>query len=244
MTLIHVDNVSKQFRRHIARKLIREQVRDLFRRDPQQHFYALRSVSFSVSEGESVAIIGGNGAGKSTLLSIIAGLCKPDSGSVVINGRVAPLLELGSGFHPDLTGAENVLVNAALLGFTKREAMAKLSELVDFSEVGDFINEPIRTYSTGMVMRLAFSVAVHVDPAILIVDEVLGVGDSHFQEKCVRKIKQLRDQGTTLLYVSHSAQMVRDFCTRAIWLNSGEMMMDGDVKHALDAYSEHLMLSV
>jgi lipopolysaccharide transport system ATP-binding protein len=243
MMLIHADNVSKHFRRHTARKLLREQLRDFFRREPHENFYALRNVSFKVYEGESVAVIGANGAGKSTLLSIIAGLCRPDSGSVQVNGRIAPLLEIGSGFHPDLTGVENVMLNAALLGFTKREAMDKLEELVEFSEIGESVNEPIRTYSSGMLVRLAFSVAVHVNPQVLIVDEVLGVGDSHFQGKCIRKIMELRAQGTTLLCVSHSPQMVLDFCTRAIWLHSGELMLDGDAKQTLEAYAEHSIMS-
>jgi ABC-type polysaccharide/polyol phosphate transport system ATPase subunit len=244
MAVIEITKVSKRFQRHVARKLIREQIGDLFRRSTQQHFYALRDITFQVHEAESVAVIGANGAGKSTLLTIIAGLCMPDEGQVKVHGRVAPLLELGSGFHGDLTGTENILVNAALLGFHKREAMAKLPEIVEFAELGDFINEPIRTYSTGMTLRLAFSVAVHVDPSILIVDEVLGVGDSHFQEKCVRKIQQLRSKGTTLLCVSHSSQMVVDFCSRAIWLNHGEMQMDGEAKSVLNAYAEHALSNV
>jgi ABC-type polysaccharide/polyol phosphate transport system ATPase subunit len=243
MTLIEVENVSKRFRRHAARKLIREQIRDFFRPEPHEHFYALKNITFNVYEGESVAIIGANGAGKSTLLSIIAGLCKPDFGAVRVNGRIAPMLELGSGFHPDLTGVENVLVNAALLGFTEREARERLPELIEFSEIGDFVNEPIRTYSTGMMVRLAFSVAVHVDPRVLIVDEVLGVGDSHFQAKCVRKIMQLREQGTTLLCVSHSGQMILDYCNRAIWLRAGEMVMDGQARRVLNAYQEHAVLN-
>jgi ABC-type polysaccharide/polyol phosphate transport system ATPase subunit len=242
MTIIDVQHVSKQFRRHIGRKLIREQLYEAIRRVPVPHFYALEDVTFKISAGESVAIIGANGAGKSTLLSIIAGLCAPDSGYVRVHGRIAPLLELGSGFHPDLTGNENVLLNAALLGYTRREAEDKLEEIIDFSELGDFVNEPIRTYSSGMVVRLAFSVAVHADPGVLIVDEVLGVGDSHFQEKCVAKIRSLRAQGKTLLCVSHSAKTVLDFCDRAIWLRAGRLEMDGDVTRALDAYTEDARL--
>ena len=242
MTVIDVHNVSKQFRRHVGRKLIREQLYDAFRRVPAPHFYALRDVTFKISEGESVAIIGANGAGKSTLLSIVSGLCAPDSGSVRVHGRIAPLLELGSGFHPDLTGNENVLLNAAILGYTRREAEEKLDEIIHFSELGDFVNEPIRTYSSGMVVRLAFSVAVHADPAVLIIDEVLGVGDSHFQEKCVAKISSLRAQGKTLLCVSHSAKTVLDFCSRAIWLRAGHLEMDADVRQALSAYTEHAAL--
>ena len=240
MEVIQVRNVSKKFRRHTGRKLIREHLRDLFLPRPKEHdFYALRDVSFAVRDGESVAIVGSNGAGKSTLLSIVAGLCKPDTGSVHVGGRVAALLELGSGFHPDLTGIENVMLNAALLGFTEREARMRLDEIVEFSELADFVNEPIRTYSSGMVVRLAFSVAVHVDPAVLIVDEVLSVGDSHFTAKCATRLGELRRAGKTLLCVSHAAATVRTFCDRAIWLDHGQVMMDGAAGNTLEAYIAH-----
>lgn len=237
MPVIEVDRVSKRFRRHTGRKLIRERIADAFRRGDDHYFYALRDVSFSVRAGESVALVGANGAGKSTALSIIAGLCAPDAGTVRVRGRVAALLELGSGFHYDLTGAENVLLNASLLGFTERQARARMDQIVDFSELGEFIDEPIRTYSSGMVVRLAFSVAVHLDPAVLIVDEVLGVGDSQFHAKCVDRIQQLRREGKTLLCVSHSAGTVLDFCERAVWLDHGRVMADGDSASTLEAYT-------
>jgi ABC-type polysaccharide/polyol phosphate transport system ATPase subunit len=177
MALIEVNSVSKIFRRNTGRKLLREQLMDLFRRPSEEDmFYALRNVSFRVAEGESVALIGENGAGKSTMLSLVTGLARPDEGSITVHGRVAALLELGSGFHPDLTGEENVMMNAALLGFTERQAKARFPSIVEFSEIAEFINQPLRTYSSGMVVRLAFSVAVHVDPAILIVDEVVVCG--------------------------------------------------------------------
>lgn len=239
MNLIEVKGVSKTFRRHTGRKLLREQIRDWFFPRTVETFHALRNISMTVGCEEGVAVIGANGAGKSTLLSVITGLAKPDEGSVTVRGRIAPLLELGSGFHPDLTGLENIMINGALLGFTERQVMDHFDEIVDFSEIGDFIQEPIRTYSSGMVVRLAFSIAVHVDPAVLIVDEVLGVGDSHFQEKCAAKLSSLRAQGKTLLCVSHSPAMVLRFCARAIWLHHGEMVLDGEARPVLDAYLEH-----
>lgn len=202
-------------------------------------FCALRNVSFNVAKGESVAVIGENGAGKSTLLSLVTGLAQPDEGTLRVNGRVAALLTLGSGFHMDLTGEENLFMNAALLGFSERETRLRFPEMVEFSEIGKFINEPVRTYSSGMIVRLAFSVAAHVDPAILIVDEVLGVGDAHFQEKCTMKIAELRSQGTTMLSVTHSAAMVGEFCDRAIWLHRGEVLADGPALPVLQQYTSY-----
>lgn len=239
MSPIEVREVSKIFRRHTGRRLLREQVRDWFFPRTVETFHALRNVSITIEHSEGVAIIGANGAGKSTLLGLITGLAKPDGGSISVRGRIAPLLELGSGFHPDLTGIENILVNAALLGFTEHQVLDHFDEIVDFSEIGDFIQEPVRTYSSGMVLRLAFSVAVHVDPDILIVDEVLGVGDSHFQEKCAAKLSGLRAQGKTLLCVSHSPAAILQFCERAIWLHHGEVVLDGEARPVLDAYLEH-----
>jgi len=193
MSLIEVSNLSKVFYRHGGRKLLRQQIADLLRpRREEDYFHAVRNVSFSVKEGEAVALIGANGAGKSTVLGLVAGLANPTSGTVRVGGRVAALLELGSGFHPDLTGEENVYVNAALLGYSEREAKEKFDQIVDFAAVGDFIREPVRTYSSGMMIRLAFSVAVHADPAVLIVDEVLAVGDAQFQEKCLKRVAQMR----------------------------------------------------
>jgi ABC-type polysaccharide/polyol phosphate transport system ATPase subunit len=239
--LIEVNGVSKTFRRHTGRKLLREQIADLFRRGgAQDKFYALRNVSFRVSEGESVALIGENGAGKSTTLSLVTGLARPDEGSIRVTGRVAALLELGSGFHPDLTGEENVMMNAALLGFKERQAKERLSSIIEFAQIGAFIKEPIRTYSSGMVVRLAFSVAVHVDPAVLIVDEVLSVGDAQFQEKCMQKIAELREQGVTMLAVSHNPKMVTDFCDRAIWLHKGSLVLDGEATSVMKAYLQYV----
>jgi len=240
MSVIEVQNVSKTFRRNPGTKLLRQHLADWFRRNSGDVFYALKDVSFEVRERENVAIIGGNGAGKSTLLSLIVGLAKPDEGAIRVNGRVAALLELGSGFHPDLTGEENVYLNASLLGFSEGQARELFEPIVEFSEIGSFIREPLRTYSAGMVMRLAFSVAVNVDPAILVIDEVLGVGDTGFQEKCFRKICDLRDRGRTLLCASHSTGTVLQLCDRAIWLDRGEVIMDGAVGDTVAAYEEYI----
>src|SRR5580704_5648212 len=177
MAGIEFQSVSKIFQRHTGQKLIRHHFRDWFRHDPERDFHALKDVSFRIGEGEKVAIVGKNGAGKSSLLSLVCGLSRPEKGRVDVTGRVAALLELGAGFHPDLTGAENVYLNASLLGFTLARTRQLFDGIVEFSGVGDFIGEPLRTYSTGMMMRLAFSVALNLEPKILIIDEVLAVGD-------------------------------------------------------------------
>ncbi len=232
------DQVSKFFVLNSERALLASHVRRLFRKSEQRdRFYALKNVSFRIAPGETVAIIGANGAGKSTMLSLIARLCSPDSGLVAVNGRVAALLQLGAGFHPDLTGVENVHMNAALLGLSEKETEERFKEIVEFSGIESFIDQPIRTYSSGMVMRLAFSIAVNVDPDILIVDEVLGVGDAAFQAKCLDRMMNFRRSGKTIVFVSHSIASVREFCRRAIWLQRGEIAMDGGVEEVLAAYS-------
>jgi ABC-type polysaccharide/polyol phosphate transport system ATPase subunit len=240
MPLIDVNGVSKVFRRHGGRQLLRQRISGLFRaKTDQDYFYALRDVTFSVDQGESVALIGGNGAGKSTMLSLVTGLTEPTKGTVQVNGRLAALLELGSGFHPDLTGRENVFVNAALLGMSKKEAKDRFAPIIEFSGIGDFVDEPLRTYSSGMQVRLAFSIAVHVEPAVLVVDEVLAVGDSEFQEKCVKKVVELRKRRTTMLCVSHSPATVTGFCDRAIWLHHGEVVLDGAAGAVMQAYTQY-----
>jgi ABC-type polysaccharide/polyol phosphate transport system ATPase subunit len=237
MTLIRFQNVSKGFHLHGGRKLVREHVAHFFQRRPRELFYALKHVTFQVNCGESVAVIGPNGAGKSTLLSLVAGLSQPDEGTVSVNGRVAALLELGAGFHPDLTGAENVRLNALLLGLTRKRTRELFDEIVEFSGIGDFIAEPLRTYSTGMIMRLAFSVAINVDPEILLIDEVLAVGDAAFQEKCYERVRRFRQSGKTLLCVSHASGMVQELCDRALWLDHGEVVMTGAIREVTEAYA-------
>jgi len=239
MQLITCNSVSKIFYHNSGKRLLRQYISGWLNgsaRNPDT-FYALKNVSFSVSQGESVAIIGANGAGKSTLLSVVTGLAHPDEGSVEVKGRVAALLELGSGFHPDLTGRENVRLNAALLGFTRRETERMFESIIDFAGIGEFMDEPLRTYSSGMVLRLAFSVAVNLDPDILLIDEILAVGDQAFQARCHERIRALRESGKTLLCVSHATAILRHFCDRGIWLDHGEIVMQGEIHEVLQAYS-------
>jgi len=234
---IEFRQVWKGFHRHTGRLLLRSHVGNwLHGRREVQRFYALKGLSFEIRHGESVAVVGANGAGKSTLLSLIAGLAPADSGTVTVNGRVAALLELGSGFHPDLTGAENVRLNAALLGIHRERMREIYGEIVGFSEMAEFIDEPLRTYSAGMVMRLAFSVAVNVDPDVLLMDEVLASGDHAFQTKCFDKILAFRRRGKTILCVSHASSTVRQLCSRALWLDQGELMLDGPIAAVCEAY--------
>ncbi|WP_456436042.1 ABC transporter ATP-binding protein [Thermovibrio ammonificans] len=197
---------------------------------------ALKNVSFSVADGEVVAIIGKNGAGKSTTLGLIAGVLVPTEGEVVVNGRIAPLLELGAGFHPDLTGRENIILNGILLGMTKREITEKLEQIIEFSELGDFIDKPIRIYSSGMLSRLGFSVAVHSNPDILLVDEVLSVGDIEFQKKSIRKIYEFKERGKTIVFVSHDMPLVKELADKAIVINNREKLFEGDPKEAVKVY--------
>lgn len=228
MAVIEVHGVTKRFRRHGSPALLRDRLGGLLRRSaPQDAIYAVRNVSFKVERGESVGLIGANGAGKSTLLSLVTGVVPPDEGTVKVNGRITALLDLGSGLHPELTGAENVFFYAAVLGLSEKETRTRYAAIVEFSELGDFIREPVRTYSSGMILRLAFSIAAHADPAILIVDEVLIVGDKHFQEKSQAKVQELRRAGVTMLCVSHNASMLETFCDRALWLKRGELILDG-----------------
>ena len=216
--------------------LLRSHLKALLQRSQRQRFYALKDVSFRIAQGENVAIVGANGAGKSTLLALAIGLAEPDNGRVEISGRIAGLLELGAGFHGDLTGRENVFLNASLLGFSKRETEGIFDRVLEFSEIADFIDEPLRTFSAGMIMRLGFSVAVNVDPDFLLVDEVLAVGDQSFQMKCFDKINQLKQTGKSLLCVSHSSAVIRRLCERALWLDHGELIADGNADDVLKMY--------
>jgi ABC-type polysaccharide/polyol phosphate transport system ATPase subunit len=235
--MIELVGVSKSFPHGGGAKLLRTHLRDLFWKSQGLDFLALSNVSFRVEDGESLAVVGRNGAGKSTLLSLVAGLTDPVEGSVAVKGRVAALLELGAGFHPDLTGVENLRLNASLLGLSRKRTADVYEGILAFAGIGDFIYEPIRTYSLGMTMRLAFAIAVNVDPDILIVDEVLAVGDQAFQAKCRDRIRGFKAQGKTLLFVSHSGPQVRELCDRALWLEHGRILLDGPAAEVLDAYS-------
>ena len=199
-------------------------------------FWALKDVSFHVRKGEVLGIIGHNGAGKSTMLKVISGILKPTGGTVQIGGTVVPMLELGSGFDFDLTGRENIFLNGAILGYSEQFLKEKYDEIVAFSELGKFIDVPLRNYSSGMVVRLAFSIATVVNPDILIVDEILAVGDAEFQEKSKARMKELMGGGTTVLFVSHSLEQIREMCDRVLWLDHGQVKMYGDVNAVCDAY--------
>lgn len=201
-----------------------------------EEFWALKNVSFEVERGEVVGIIGHNGAGKSTLLKVISGILKPTGGSLEVHGNVVPMLELGSGFDHDLTGRENIFLNGSILGYSEKYLKEKYEQIVEFSELGKFIDVPIRNYSSGMLMRLAFSIAAVVQPEILIVDEILAVGDAAFQEKSKARMLELMSGGTTVLFVSHSLEQIREMCDRVIWLEHGQIKAIGATKEICDAY--------
>jgi ABC-type polysaccharide/polyol phosphate transport system ATPase subunit len=235
-TALRFNCVTKTFVHHAGRMLLRDRLFEMVRPSRRPRFEALKDVSFEVAQGESLGLIGANGAGKSTLLNLATGLSQPDRGTVTVNGRVTALLQLGGGFHPDLTGAENVRVNAALMGMTRRQMQERFEEIVDFSGVREFINEPLRVYSSGMAMRLAFSVAVAADPDILLVDEVIGVGDSDFYAKCLEKIQGFQREGKSIVLASHSTELISMLCQQALWIERGHVMRQGDVSDVLDAY--------
>lgn len=236
--LIEINNLSKVYK--LYNKNL-DRIKETFsKRRYHKEYYALKNISFSVKKGETVGIIGKNGAGKSTILKIITGVLKPTLGEVKVNGKIAALLELGAGFNPEFTGIENIYLNGRIMGFSKSEMDERLQSIIDFADIGEFINQPIKIYSSGMFARLAFSVAISVEPEILIVDEALSVGDMQFQEKSITKMKEIRDKGTTIIYVSHSLASVRNFCERAIWFKNGEIVEDGDSAIICEKYEEFL----
>ena len=237
-TMIEISDVTMRFRLNNDKILsLKEFVTTALRGKLQySDFAALQHVSFEVKKGETLGLIGRNGAGKSTLLKVISGILKPTEGSVACHGNVVPMLELGSGFDFDLTGRENIFLNGAILGYTEAFLKAKYDEIVDFSELGEFIEVPIRNYSSGMLARLAFSIATVVNPEILIVDEILAVGDAAFQEKSKKRMLELMGGGTTVLFVSHSLEQIREMCSRVVWLEQGQVKMIGSGEEVCDAY--------
>jgi ABC-type polysaccharide/polyol phosphate transport system ATPase subunit len=227
MPAIAFESVTKTFSHHGGRMLLRERLAEWVRPSARTRFEALKDVSFKLERGESLGLIGPNGAGKSTLLNLASGLSRPDSGRIHVEGRVAALLELGAGFHPDLTGAENLRINAALMGLTRQQTRERFEEILEFSGVREFINEPLRTYSNGMVLRLAFSVAVHTDPEILLVDEAIGAGDQAFYARCLDKIRSFQREGKTIVLASHSIELMTMLCQHALWLDHGRVVRTG-----------------
>jgi ABC-type polysaccharide/polyol phosphate transport system ATPase subunit len=238
---IELTNVTKVYRRYSGRQfatlksalLQRSILRDLA---PSETFPALTDVSFTVPKGATYGVIGRNGSGKSSALKLVAGITKPTSGTVRVDGRISALIELGAGFHPEISGRENVFINGIMLGLSKREIQQRFNEIVDFAELRDFIDAPVKTYSSGMYMRLGFAVAIHVDPDVLLVDEVLAVGDEGFTHKCLDKFAEFRRRGKTILLVTHSLNLVERFCDEALWLDEGRAQTHGDPKRVVGAY--------
>lgn len=241
-TVIKVENVGMEFKLNQEKvDNLKEYVIKFIKRDLMFHsFWALKDISFEVEKGDVLGIIGLNGAGKSTLLKIIAGVIKPKEGKIKIKGRISPLLAIGAGFDPDYTGRENIFLNGALLGYSKQFLESIYDEIVKFSEIEDFIDVPLKNYSSGMRARLGFSIATMVEPEILILDEVLSVGDAKFQEKSQKRMKSLLNSETTVLFVSHSINQVKNLCNKVIWLEKGEIVMQGPVDEVCDAYIESI----
>ncbi len=239
-TVIKVKDVGMEF--NLSQEKVdnlKEYVIKLLKRELLfQEFWALRNISFEVKKGDRVGIVGLNGAGKSTLLKLISGVMKPTEGSVEVKGKLVPLLELGAGFDGNYTGRENIFLNGAMLGYTKESLEEKFDEIVEFSEIGKFIDVPIKNYSSGMKARLGFSVATVVEPEILILDEVLSVGDAKFKKKSEERIMSLFEKGATVLFVSHSVDQVKRICNKAIWLDHGKLVMQGDVEEVCNKYEE------
>ena len=235
-TAIEVNNITKHFKVY-PDKGAQLKERLLFRkRNRFEIRNVLKGISFNVRKGEAVGLIGHNGCGKSTTLKLLTRIMYPDSGTITMNGRVSSLIELGAGFHPDMSGRENIYTNAAIFGLTKKEIDARLDEIVEFSELREFIDNPVRTYSSGMYMRLAFSVAINVDADILLIDEILAVGDTNFQTKCFNRLRELKASGITIIIVTHDLSTIEKFCDRAIWLNDGLIVKEGRSPEVVDAY--------
>jgi len=241
-TVISFKNVTKDFSLQ-NQKTFKEFLPALFMGEKTTNkFTALSDISFEIKRGECVGIIGPNGSGKSTILKLVAGVMSPTRGTIEVHGKISPLIELGAGFHPELTGRENIYLNGAILGLKRREIAAQYQSIVDFAQLSDFIDQPVKHYSSGMYMRLGFSIAIHVKPEILIVDEILAVGDTDFQAKCFAKMEEFKkDNQVTILFVSHSMAQIKQFCTRAIYLNHSHLISDSSTEIAIQQYQSQIL---
>jgi ABC-2 type transport system ATP-binding protein len=235
---IIVEHVYKDFKLFYDKANTLKEIIISIGRKKNDVLHILHDINLTVEKGETLALIGTNGSGKSTLLKLMTKILYPNKGTITVNGKLASLIELGAGFHPDFSGRENIYFNSSIFGLSRSEIDGRIEEIIGFSELENFIDNPVRTYSSGMYMRLAFSIAVNVDADILLIDEILEVGDQHFKTKCKAKMQELKDQGKTMVLVSHSAETVRSFCDRAIWIYDGKVKMDGHVEEVTKAYLE------
>lgn len=233
---IIVEHVYKSFEIYMDKANSLKEKILFWNRNRKETREVLKDINLTIRRGEAVALIGVNGSGKSTLLKLMTKIIYPNKGKITTNGKLTSLLELGAGFHPDFSGRENIYFNASIFGLTKKEIDERLDKIIEFSELEDYIDNPVRTYSSGMYMRLAFSVAINVDAEILLVDEILSVGDQHFQEKCLNKMKELKNEGKTMVFVTHSLGSAKELCDRAVWLHQGVIRMDGNTNEVIDEY--------
>lgn len=242
--IIEIKNITKTYELYDKPVDRLKEALSIKRKSHHQEYHAINNVSFNIEKGESVGIVGTNGAGKSTILKMITGVLKPTSGQILVHGRIAALLELGAGFNMEYTGIENIYLNGTRMGHKKNEIAQKVAPIVEFADIGDFINQPVKTYSSGMFARLAFALAINVEPDILIVDEALSVGDTRLQVKCIDKMKELKSKGTTILFVSHATEQIKRFCNRAIWMEHGQVKMDGESSQIVDIYENYMKFGV
>lgn len=236
MNAIEVKNMTKKFKVYYDKPNTLKEKLVFWKNNKADVRTVLKDINVNIKKGETVALIGTNGSGKSTLLKLMTKIIYPTSGTVKTNGKLTSLLELGAGFHEDFTGRENIYFNASIFGLSKKEIDAKIDEIIEFSELGDFIDNPVRTYSSGMYMRLAFSVAINVEADILLIDEILAVGDQHFQDKCFAKLEELKNSDKTIVIVSHSLDSIKKLCNRAIWIKDGQVELDGKTNEVIDEY--------
>lgn len=234
--VIEVKNVSKQFNVYFDKANTLKERIIFWKRNNHEVRKVLNDVSVSIKRGETVALIGVNGSGKSTLLKLISKIIYPNEGTIEVNGKLTSMLELGAGFHPDFSGMENIYFNASIFGLSKKEIDNRLEDIIEFSELRDYIDNPVRTYSSGMYMRLAFSIAINVDADIMLIDEILSVGDQHFQDKCFERMQELKKEGKTIVLVTHDVNSAKKLCDRAVWLRNGKIEMDGNSSEVLDRY--------